>query len=205
MDCAQATPSRWSRLKRSLSSRRWRSRPACMLAVAAILAVLGILLQTLLRHADSRQEVTDGPRAPAQPRSLTGRPAKPSDWGRLTPSPRPTAATAKPLGVGQTIRTGARARRRVPLPDGSVLYVNRNSQVKLDTDRQLTLSAGEVYVEATPTPVGGKGTAPFVSRAAGRQLTAVGTKFAVRVEPTGTAGVRSSFPLHWGAKPGGPQ
>ena len=80
---------------------------------------------------------------------VAGRADRTNDAGsaRLTSRARTEAAAAKTLAVGQEIRTTAGQRQRVVLPDGSVLFVNQNSQVKLDAERTLTLSSGEVFVE----------------------------------------------------------
>src|SRR5262245_39011524 len=50
-----------------------------------------------------------------------GSPAPGSPPDRLTSRPKPAAPAVKPLAVGDELRTEAGQRRRVPLPDGSVL------------------------------------------------------------------------------------
>src|SRR5439155_5279780 len=72
----------------------------------------------------------------------------------LTSRPRPAAAAVAPIRVGEEIRTVPGERRRVLLPDGSVVYVNQNSRVKLEKERQLNLAAGEILVEVAPRPEG---------------------------------------------------
>src|SRR6516164_1236550 len=69
---------------------------------------------------------------------------------RLTSRPRPAVQPATETAVGAEIRTQIGQRRRILLPGGSILYVNQNTTVKLDAARRLTLSAGEVFVEAAP-------------------------------------------------------
>src|SRR5262245_35384802 len=59
---------------------------------------------------------------------------------RLTSRPRPAAPAAKPAAVGDEVHTAAGQRRRLVLPDGSALYVNEQTTVKLTAPRQLTLS-----------------------------------------------------------------
>src|SRR5439155_10063741 len=76
-------------------------------------------------------------------------------------------------------------RRRIAMPDGSVLYVNQNTTVNLDAPRHVVLSRGEVFVEVVPHEVG-EGHQAFVVQTAKRTVAALGTKFAVRAEPTGT-------------------
>src|SRR5207249_2508836 len=68
----------------------------------------------------------------------------------LTPRVRPKATAAAPLAVGDALQTKAGERRRVSTPDGSVLYVNQNTTIKLDAPRHLALSRGEVFAEVTP-------------------------------------------------------
>jgi hypothetical protein len=73
------------------------------------------------------------------------------------------------------------------LPDGSFLYLNQNSTVKLDRQRHLVLSTGEIFLEVAPPPAG-TAAAPFTVRAGGRNVSARGTRFAVRAAP-GSPGV----------------
>src|SRR5579884_2790334 len=68
--------------------------------------------------------------------------------GWLTSRPRPPAPAVRSLAVGDEVRTDARQCRRAVLPDGSVLYVNQNSDVRVTAERGLTLSRGEIFVEA---------------------------------------------------------
>src|SRR6266496_3062342 len=67
---------------------------------------------------------------------------------RLTSRPRPPAPAVKELAVGEELQTKAGERRRVRLPDGSILYVNAATRATLETPRRLSVAAGEVYVEA---------------------------------------------------------
>tara|TARA_R110002072_G_scaffold303142_1_gene495835 strand:+ start:109260 stop:115841 length:6582 start_codon:yes stop_codon:yes gene_type:complete len=91
--------------------------------------------------------------------------------------PRPQAVPPERLVVGQTIRTAARERRRALLPDGSVLYLNEQSTVALTANRTVALHRGQLFVEVTPANVSAQG--PFVVETPDRQVTALGTKFAV--------------------------
>src|SRR5262249_52632901 len=75
----------------------------------------------------------------------------------LTPRPRPPAPAVKPVAVGSAVTTNAHGRRRVVLPDGSVLYLNENTRVRLAADRVLEMSRGEVFVEVSPRPQGERG------------------------------------------------
>src|SRR5262245_58426797 len=98
----------------------------------------------------------------------------------LTPRARPEVAVAARLAVGDSLRTKAGERRRVATPDGSVLYVNQNTTIKVDASRHIALSHGELFAEVTPQETA------FVVQTPRRGITALGTKFAVRAEETGT-------------------
>jgi ferric-dicitrate binding protein FerR (iron transport regulator)/tetratricopeptide (TPR) repeat protein len=97
----------------------------------------------------------------------------------LIPRPAPAAVPGKSAVVGDRIDTRDGQRRRVTLPDGSVLYVNQNTIVRLDANRRLTLEKGEVFVQVAPrSPAEGT----FVVRSPGREVAALGTQFAVRTD-----------------------
>ncbi|HMF12649.1 MAG TPA: VIT domain-containing protein, partial [Gemmataceae bacterium] len=98
---------------------------------------------------------------------------------RLTSRPRSAALAVKPLAVGEEVRTEAGQRRRVVLPDGSVVYINNDTTFKLNAPRRLALAAGEVFVEVAPGE-------PFVVTTPKRDVTAAGTRFAVRADAKGT-------------------
>src|SRR6266540_124215 len=72
------------------------------------------------------------------------------DPGHLASRPRPGTVALPALAVGGEVQTAAGQRRTARLPDGSILYVNQNSTVKLEADRALALAAGEVFVEVAP-------------------------------------------------------
>src|ERR1044072_59130 len=84
---------------------------------------------------------------PEQNRSVAGAESSPN---HLTSRPRAALPAAKPANLGEKVRSRAGQSRRPVLPGGSLLYVNENPSVKLDAARQVTLSAGEVFVEAGP-------------------------------------------------------
>jgi anti-sigma factor RsiW len=98
---------------------------------------------------------------------------------QLTPRPRPAAPAAEALAIGAMAQTGTGERKRYALADGSVLYVNQNSMVKVDAERQVTLVGGEVFVEVAPRSPDEQG-ATFFVRTPRREVTALGTKFDVR-------------------------
>jgi ferric-dicitrate binding protein FerR (iron transport regulator) len=142
--------------------RRWHRVVPALTAAAAAVALV-VFLQWSAR----------------QPAPVPGGDTITAGLDGLTARPRAEAPPAAPLAVGQKVETGPGQRRRVALPDGSVLYVNQNSAVALDRDRRLALSRGEVFVEVTPA----RGEAgPFVVQSPRREITALGTKFAVRAD-----------------------
>jgi ferric-dicitrate binding protein FerR (iron transport regulator)/tetratricopeptide (TPR) repeat protein len=171
---------------------RWRL--AGVLGAAAALAAL--TLGWHLRPKDKQPEEPGyhpgkdqaaNPKQTPAPHKMAEVPIAP-EW--LTARPRPPAANTKSLKVGETARTSAE-RRRLALPDGSVLYLNQNTVVTLEADRRVLLTQGEVFVEVAPRPSGEVGRpapsagATFVVKAPGRQATALGTKFAVRADKAG--------------------
>jgi tetratricopeptide (TPR) repeat protein len=107
------------------------------------------------------------------------------DGERLTSRPRSAAVAAPAVKVGEEIQTRFGQRRRLALPDGSLLYVNQNTTAKLDAARELTLSAGEVLVEAAPEAR--EQEAALVVRTPKRTVSGHRAAFAVRAEDAGTA------------------
>src|SRR5438105_8587158 len=102
----------------------------------------------------------------------------------LTARSRPSLPTPERLAAGAALQTRDGERRRVLLPDGTVLYVNQKTSLKVDAERRITLSSGEVYAEVAPRsePDG----TPFVIKTAARDVAALGTRLDVRAEPAGT-------------------
>jgi tetratricopeptide (TPR) repeat protein len=98
---------------------------------------------------------------------------------RLTSKERIPTPKVKPLAVGEEVRTRAGERRRVALPDGSVVYVNQQTALKLDAADSLALESGEVFVEANPSDA-------LTLTTPHRTVSADGTKFAVRAGKQGT-------------------
>ncbi len=99
----------------------------------------------------------------------------------LTPRPRPESPPPAKLAVGDSVETEAGQKRRLALPDGSVLYVNENTKVKLDGDRKATLTTGTVYVEVAPRDPRADGSTFTVQTPEG-PVKAFGTKFEVRAD-----------------------
>src|SRR5205085_11538748 len=57
----------------------------------------------------------------------------------LTPQARQNPASVKPVAVGETLQTRTGERRRVTLGDGSVLYLNQDTELKVEETRRVTL------------------------------------------------------------------
>ncbi|MBL8796427.1 MAG: FecR domain-containing protein, partial [Planctomycetia bacterium] len=103
----------------------------------------------------------------------------------LKPRALPATQPVEPVPAGQVLQTAAGQRQRVTLSDGSVLYLNQNSLVRVAGDRQLLLERGEVFIDVMPQQSGSQ----FVVRAGQRDVTALGTKFSVRNDGQGQSGV----------------
>ncbi|KPK78877.1 MAG: hypothetical protein AMJ81_14650 [Phycisphaerae bacterium SM23_33] len=181
------------RMRSAARLRREAARPRLTLpgvliwaaAAAAAIVALGILLRGAMKEGPRPGEyvMESGERPTASvsaalPRYLV-------DKEGLTARPRPPAEPVQPVAVGSRIETQADQRRRVVLPDGSVLYVNRSTSLQVEAARHVRLAQGEVYVEvAPPKPDRPGGT--FTVSTATRTVSALGTRFAVRVDSTGT-------------------
>ena len=83
------------------------------------------------------------------------------------------------VAVGDTVETGHRERRRVHLPDGSVLYVNELATVKVATARRIEVQRGEVFVEVVPQFDDDNQRELFTVVTSTWTVTALGTKFGV--------------------------
>ena len=102
----------------------------------------------------------------------------------LTPRKRLAGSRPEQVAIGDSIATTSGERRSVELPDKSVLYLNEKASVKVDEERRITVETGEVFVEVSPAEAHG-GT-EFVVATPERDVTALGTKFAVKVNANGT-------------------
>src|SRR5262249_54336296 len=87
---------------------------------------------------------------------------------------------------GQVLATRAGERRRVSLPDASVLSLNQNTSLHYDALRHLTLKAGEIFVEIAPHRTE-KASSLFTVATPHRDIRAIGTKFLVRADTEGTS------------------
>ncbi len=143
-------------------------------AVAAVLVPV-IVTKTLLPPA--RMALDSSVSVSSRDRS--------ADFGMLLPRQLPEPLPPQLLAVGSEIHTKAGERRRVTLPDASVLYINQDTTLRLDEDRKVHLETGEVYVEVSPRAPDQNG-ATFTVQTADRTFTALGTKFAVNAERKGS-------------------
>lgn len=104
---------------------------------------------------------------------------KPAPWSdQVTPLARQTLPELERLEVGQTLTTAAREKKRVKLIDDSILAINENTSVKLESDRKVTLCKGQVYVEVSPRTTETDGNR-FVVQSGKKTITALGTRFGV--------------------------
>ncbi|MEK6260894.1 MAG: VIT domain-containing protein [Planctomycetota bacterium] len=103
-----------------------------------------------------------------------------SGTGRAEPSS--TVAAIQRVKPGETLTTGLREKRRVTLPDGSVLSINEQSRVTIVSERRVKLLAGEVFVEVVPC----ESSERFVVETPHRTVTALGTKFVVKAQDRAT-------------------
>ncbi len=144
--------------------------------VGAVLALL-LAVTALFEHEAPKtgptQAVAGGPALKLSGLFREGQPqAKPTQVA----APTPPDVT---LQVGNSISTGPRERLRVGLPDGSVAFLNADSLLVADSARRFSLPRGEAFFEVRPVEETGLRSEPFLVTAAGRTVTAVGTKFAV--------------------------
>jgi len=100
----------------------------------------------------------------------------------LNAKPRQVAKEAKPIAIGEEIATKAGERRRVTLPDGSVLYVNEKSTLRLVRERCVELAGGEVYAEVAPRAANTP-SPDFLIVTPHGTIQALGTKFRIASSP----------------------
>jgi tetratricopeptide (TPR) repeat protein len=155
---------------------RWP--PILVFAAAAAMFAIGLPLLWMLHQAS----------APPQTRSPKDDPTKEVAEStvpdRLTPRPREKPPNIDSLQVGAEVTTKSGERRRLGLPDGSVLFVNQQTSLHIDSDRQATLSRGSVFLEVAAKPASGKAT--FVVKTPDREVKALGTRFGVQADKDGT-------------------
>ncbi|MBM80665.1 MAG: hypothetical protein CMJ78_08740 [Planctomycetaceae bacterium] len=119
--------------------------------------------------------------------------ASPSNLGvdnGLVARQRPEVEIAA-IQVGDIIETSAREKRMLELPDGSILFVNEGSKVEVLESRRLKLHQGEIFVDVAQvasTSASEPTSDDLVKFQVGtlqRDVTALGTKFAVRTSGRG--------------------
>jgi tetratricopeptide (TPR) repeat protein len=158
----------------------WSSRGqrlAGVLTASAALATLALVLPGSLPPVQPPADTPDKHQANRT------RDERPDDT--LRPWPRPSTRAAERVPVGKTVRTKAGERRRLLLPDGSTVYLNENTALAVETERQLNLTEGEIFVEVAPRRPG-SADARFLVRTPNREVVALGTKFDVRAGQAGT-------------------
>ena len=150
---------------------------AMIVACAALLVVAGI---TLYQVGNTSRPLT------AQRQAAKPHAANLASVNRRVSMVAPESLNV--VQVGDRLVTGAKEKRRVNLPDGSILSMNELTQVTVAAARRVKLLSGEVYVEVVPR----KATAPsaigdrFVVETPNRQVTALGTKFFVKSDGPST-------------------
>ncbi len=102
---------------------------------------------------------------------------------RLTAKPAPDVVEPAKVAVGDTIETRDFERRRLALPDDSILYVNSNSSVLVRSTRSIDVTRGSIFVEVAQKPDAAK----FEVITPNRTVRSLGTKFAVNVDDSETA------------------
>ncbi len=126
---------------------------------------------------------------PAKPTTVADRShdhgSKLSEQEMLLPRQLPETTPPKLVAIGTVLHTGLGERQRVTLSDGSVAYLNQNTEVRLEAERRLKLDAGEVFVEVSPRAPDQTG-ATFTVLAPDQTFKAQGTKFDVRADPKGS-------------------
>ncbi|MBO0698484.1 MAG: FecR domain-containing protein, partial [Zavarzinella sp.] len=154
-------------------ARWWRFLVAPLPAACAAAVLVGIGL-LIFRGPHSR--------SPDQPTAALST-TDPAEENGLKARTKPEAPKTDALGIGQSVATKAGEKRRVSLPDGSLLYLNQNTSVVLAENRHVKLTGGEVFAEV----VSAKTEADrFVVETPKRSVTALGTKFAVTANDAGT-------------------
>ncbi|MEX2214513.1 MAG: VIT domain-containing protein [Phycisphaeraceae bacterium] len=159
------------------------SRIARWLGVAAVLTmVLGLGWHTwrhLSQHSLPPNTIATEPQQ-ANPSVPAPRQAQPA-MNYLVAQPATPAKQSVAVSVGQSITTGKDQRRRVSLNDGSVVYLNGDTSVRIIAARQLSVTRGSVYIEVAPSPQTAGDLATFTVTTPDRKFTALGTRFAVDV------------------------
>lgn len=173
----QLPPMPASSISTPLPRSRWRHLWSLVPPIAAV-AVLAFVAITWLQpeppHVTipSRNEV-------AQARTLN----LDSYPHLLVATAKPAAPATAPAVINQTITTGPGEKRREMLPDGSVVYMDQDTELKLVANRHIRLEQGRIYVTAVSAlddPTRG----PFLVKTDKRKIEAIGTNFEVTCTKT---------------------
>ncbi len=168
-------------------------RPASPMAqvsiVAACVAVLVVIGISMSQFGDVNRVPLVARNGVAQPRP--GELISSSSTGRRHSAQTAAVAPVHRVTLGETLSTGPREKRRVTLPDGSILSINEQTRVTVVARRRVKLLAGEVFVEVVPAGLLRPGDAIsandlFVVETPQRTVTALGTKFVVKAQGRAT-------------------
>ena len=101
---------------------------------------------------------------------------------RLVSRSRPSEPAGKSLAVGDTITTGSGERRRLLLPDRSVVCLRERSTMTVRSNDRVALTAGEAFFETAS----GKPAPTLKVVTPKREITARDCRFGVRITEDGT-------------------
>jgi hypothetical protein len=139
----------------------WRILAACGIAAGLLIA-----LSVWNGGTDNRESKAPRPKRDSSVERInfaaSEQTSRPVESRQLTARPRDAAPQPNRVALGDVVETQAGQRRRLMLPDGSVLYMNQSTKVHISGDRRLAL--------ARPRPgLSGSRTAATGQRAGGRR------------------------------------
>ncbi|MBS0205862.1 MAG: FecR domain-containing protein [Planctomycetes bacterium] len=170
-------------VRSAIRPHRPASQIPIVIACSALVAVMALLFQQFGDVTRERIPPEEYAADPPGPRVLLAA----SEKSNTEVEALLGIAPAQRVATGDTISTGPREKRRITLPDGSVLSINELSQVTIVGHRRLKLLAGEVFVEVVPANFSPAGQVDrFVVETPQRSVTALGTKFVVKADGKAT-------------------
>jgi hypothetical protein len=101
---------------------------------------------------------------------------------RLVSRSLPALSPEKPVSVGDTLSTKAGQRRRLLLPDRTVVFLQQGSTLHVKGAGRVNLSAGEAFFETSQ----GKLAPALVVQTPKREVRATASRFGVRIDDAGT-------------------
>jgi hypothetical protein len=128
---------------------------------------------------------------------LAGLSLAPFAWTAAPPRPAAVTLVARPpsdapatprVAAGDTVQTAAGERKRVRLPDGSLLYLNERCRVSVGDTGRIDLLSGEIFVEAPARPEA----EALTVKAPRREVRSSRGRFAVRATERGSRVVVAS-------------